>query len=130
MKTREGKIQGRFATTSFGLQQRVIKIPHCLHVLVSICAHKSWAVKWRLFIFRLGPRSSYRIAAFFTTLQCSPPQLAEGVIPRRERVVLEPLCVSKSAIVKQSLDVRLDTVLGIVRRPLRRAVEIDIKLNL
>src|SRR5205085_6702851 len=84
----------------------------------------------RLVPLPAGATGDGRPAALFALLYGAPPQVAEGRVARDDGVVAVALGVGEAALVRESLDQRLDAPLRVVGRALGRAVEIDVELDL
>src|SRR5450432_3555565 len=131
MKARQRKSDRGFSTKELGLDQSLIEILHGRDISADIRGYERRSIKGvTRSLSGQGSGSSSRVATFFTTLHCAPPEITEGGIARCQGVEVVTLCIAQRAIVSQPLDDRFHTVLGVIRRPLRGAIKIDIKLDL
>src|SRR5215510_12071935 len=69
-------------------------------------------------------------AAFLATLHRAAPHVTEGSITGRQGIEMITLRERQSAIITEPLNMGFHAHLGVIRRPLRSAVEIDVELNL
>src|SRR3989442_2949337 len=80
--------------------------------------------------YALKPRHCRRVAALFASLHRTAPHIAKSSVARGERIVMIALREGQRSIVAESLDVRFDPHLGVIRRPLGATIEINVELNL
>src|ERR1051325_1379744 len=131
VKSLKRKIFHRFAAGLLGFQQRAVQILYQLDILMRIVAHEISSFETRHGLLPCGrPRSRRGVAAFLASLHGAPPEVAEAVVARAQRIETIALRVGERAIIRDAFDRSIDAALGIVRRLFRSAVEEHVKLDL
>src|SRR5437764_10605864 len=130
MKFREREIARGLTAILLGFHQGVVNAFHSAYIMLHIGARKFRPFKRNIWISHQPSRFASRSASFFAILKGATPELIERVISRGQSIEVITLCKIQRAIVAETFQMRFETKLCIVWRPLQSAVEIDIELDL